>query len=117
MQARPVKAASGSDLARLTAIGNLGVNARPAGFGRQRSKSIPHTRVPPYRRGGRRSLHASGFALKETKIVEHGTRGSDRSLVSCGPNTRLRWACMFLSRGSCPNLGIPIAAYVEETRS
>jgi hypothetical protein len=34
MQARPVKAASGSDLARLTAIGNLGVNARPAGFGR-----------------------------------------------------------------------------------
>jgi hypothetical protein len=34
MQARPVKAASGSDLARLTAIGNLGVNARLAGFGR-----------------------------------------------------------------------------------
>jgi hypothetical protein len=34
MQARPGKASSGSDLARLTAIGNLGVNARPAGFGR-----------------------------------------------------------------------------------
>ena len=33
MQARPVKAASGSDLARLTAIGNLGMNGRPAGFG------------------------------------------------------------------------------------
>lgn len=41
MQARLVKAASGSDLARLTAIGNLGVNARPAGFGRQEPPREP----------------------------------------------------------------------------
>src|SRR3984885_5198290 len=33
MQARPVQSASGSDLARLTAIGNLGVSARAGGFG------------------------------------------------------------------------------------
>jgi len=35
MQAPLVKAASGSHRARLTAIANLGVNTRPAGFGRQ----------------------------------------------------------------------------------
>jgi hypothetical protein len=48
MQARPVKAASGSDLARLTAIGNLGVNARPAGFGRSEpfaDGAVGHRRV------------------------------------------------------------------------
>jgi hypothetical protein len=49
MQARPVKAASGSDLAQLTAIGNLGVNARPAGFGREATDARPgsgHSTLP-----------------------------------------------------------------------
>ena len=51
MQARLVQAASGSDLARQTAIGNLGVNARQARFGpvvaRTHGEGSPSNPKPP----------------------------------------------------------------------
>jgi hypothetical protein len=82
MQARPGKAASGSDLARLTAIGNLGVNARPAGFGRMRHRMAERQaeHAPPICASALGEIHSFGTALARAQLpnahLHGGTTGA-----------------------------------------